>query len=251
MMHDMQDVRAIFDSAPPEAPTRTCPSCGHTAATYRAECPACGKRYDRRLPWLSDRARWALAAVAVITVALTAWAVLPGVFDARDKSNAQVAREQAALEAAERQRLIREQRPIAGRAPGTTRARFALVGALEAAILEDARRRVAEGQLDGPIRESRCGPLTRGADPYKEALGRFDCVAVTSPIMRDGKEVAAFGHPYVATLDFERRSWVFCKDNKVPGERGKALATAPLDPSCLGIDPDTERVGDGYALPGD
>jgi uncharacterized Zn-finger protein len=251
MMHHVQDVSAIFNAAPPEAPTRTCPSCGHVAATYRAECPACGKRYDRRLPWLPDRARWALAALAVVVVGLTAWAVLPGVFDERDANNARAAREQAALEEAERRRLIREQRPIAGRAPGTTRARFALVGALEAAILEDARRRVADGRLDGPVRETRCGPLTRGEDPYKDPLGRFDCVAVTSPVMQDGKEVAAFGHPYVATLDFERRTWVFCKDNKAPGERGKALASAPLDPSCLGIGPDAERVGDGYALPGD
>src|SRR3712207_8164700 len=37
------------------------------------------------------------------------------------------------------------------------------------------------------------------------------------PILRGGVRVASLGHPYVATLDFRRGTWVFCKDNKVPG----------------------------------
>jgi hypothetical protein len=244
----MEDVRDIFDRTPAAAPVRRCPSCGTESATYRGDCPACGKRYDRRAPWLSDRMRWALAAASVLLVAAACALILPSVFDARDAGEAERARAQAKLEETERRRLAAEQRPIRGRVPGDTRARVAMTQALEAAILADAQRRVAAGRLDGPLTGVKCGPLVMGADPYAETLGRFDCVAVKRPIMRDGKEVAALGHPYVATIDWNRRSWVFCKDNKVPGERGKPLAKVPLDAACVGAE-GAERLGDGYLAP--
>jgi hypothetical protein len=66
--------------------------------------------------------------------------------------------------------------------------------------------------------------------------------------VRDGKTVAYFGHPFVAAVDFDRGSWVFCKDNKVPGERGKPLARVALDPACVGAE-GAERLGDGYIRP--
>ncbi len=244
----MEDVRSIFDRTPTEAPVRRCPSCGVEAATYRAECPSCGKRYDRRAPWLSDRMRWALAAATFVVVAGLCAAILPGVFDARDEGAAQRARAAAALEAAERRRLQAEQKPVRGRAPEGVVTRIAVVRALEGAILSDARARVAAGRLDGPLRGVRCGPLITGTNPYTGPLGRFDCVAVKRPILRDGEEVAQLGHPYVATVDYADASWVFCKDNKVPGERGKPLAKVPLDPACVGAE-GRERIGDGYAAP--
>src|SRR4051812_50008002 len=104
-----ESVKAAFARGPEGPPLRRCPNCGEEATTWRAQCPACNKRYDRRLPWLSDPARWALgvagAIVAIAALALT----LPGVFAARDAHNAQVARKAAQRVAAERARLIRDQ----------------------------------------------------------------------------------------------------------------------------------------------
>jgi hypothetical protein len=71
---------------------------------------------------------------------------------------------------------------------------------------------------------------------------------VKRPVVEDGRVVASFGHPYVATLDYGDRSWVLCKDNKVPGERANALAKVPLDAACVGAE-GAARVGDGYAAP--
>jgi hypothetical protein len=249
-MTQVEDVRDIFSRTTAAAPVRRCPSCGAESATYRGDCPACGKRYDRRAPWLSDRMRWALGAATVLLVAGACALILPSVFDARDSGEAERARAQAALEATERRRLAAEQKPIRGRPPGDVRARVAITGALESAILADARRRVAQGRLDGPLTAVKCSPLVLGTDPYAQPLGRFDCVAVKRPIMRDGKEVASLGHPFVATIDWKQRSWVFCKDNKVPGERGKPLAKVPLDPACVGAE-GAERLGDGYLAPRD
>src|SRR5512134_1920964 len=76
-------VRAAFAGAPAGPAPRRCRSCGTEHATDRAFCPACGKRYDRRLPWLSDRARWALGALGLAVVAVTAALVLPGVFESK------------------------------------------------------------------------------------------------------------------------------------------------------------------------
>jgi hypothetical protein len=80
--------------------------------------------------------------------------------------------------------------------------------------------------------------------------GRYDCVAVKRDVMNGGKVVGAFGHPFVATADFRRFTYVWCKDNKVPGERGKPLAKVPIPAVCIGAE-GRPRVGDGYLAPSD
>jgi hypothetical protein len=237
------------------------------SATWRAQCPSCNKRYDRRLPWLSDRWRWVLGAAGAIAAIVALILILPGVFSAKQAKDREAAQAQAQLEAKERARLIREQRPVRGRAHGLTKLsssapaaerlaqRKALVVQAEAAILTEARKRVAAGELDGPIRNVVCDPLTRApGNPRDEndlskRLGRYDCVAVKRDVIgANGNVVATLGHPFVATVDFSKLSWVLCKDNKVPGERGKPLAKARLDPSCVGAE-GQKVVGNGYAEP--
>jgi hypothetical protein len=262
-----RSVQEAFARAPEGPPVRTCPNCGEESATWRAQCPACNKRYDRRLPWLPDRARWVLGIAGAIAAIAALWAILPGVFEAKKDNDAKVAREHAQRVAAERARLIREQRPIRGHAHGLPRLpadapaaerlaqRRALVGQTEAAILAEARKRIAAGQLDGPVTKVNCGPLIRAPDNARDEndlskrRGRYDCVAVKRDVVdENGKVVGLLGHPFVATIDFGRRSWVLCKDNKVPGERGKPLAKVRLDPSCVGAE-GQKVVGNGYAAP--
>jgi hypothetical protein len=259
----IDDVREIFSRAPAGPPPRVCPSCGAEHATSRAECPACGKRYDRRFARVNDTQRWILGAIALAGVIAAALLILPGVFHAKRSNDARTAREQAARVATERRRLIREQRPMRGRpahlrAPGPTAsageqlaARRKLVTALEGAILTDARARVKTGELDGPVTAVSCGPLihTPGnldeADDLSKTRGRYDCVAVKREVKKGGKVVGLFGHPFVGTADFKRFTYVWCKDNKVPGERGKPLAKVPIPAVCIGAE-GRPRVGDGY-----
>ena len=121
----IDDVREIFSRAPSGPPPRVCPSCGAEHATNRAECPSCGKRYDRRFARVSDTQRWILAGLALAGVIAAAVLILPGVFSAKHDNDARVAREQAARVAAERKRLIREQRPMRGRPRPTSPGRAA------------------------------------------------------------------------------------------------------------------------------
>jgi hypothetical protein len=258
-----EDVRAIFARAPTEVPPRTCPSCGAVHATQRAFCPSCGKRYDRRFARVSDTHRWILAGLALAGVIAAAILILPGVFDAKRDSDARAAREQKAKVAAEVRRLKREQRPMRGRPaglrpPGPTAsaseqlaARRKLITALEGSILLDARARVQSGELDGPIARVECGPLHRnlanaGEDQdLRNTQGRYDCVAIKRDVVKNGKVVGQFGHPFIATANFKRFTYVWCKDNKVPSEGGRPLAKVPIPAVCLGLE-GRPRVGDGY-----
>jgi len=262
----IDDVREIFSRAPDGPPPRTCPNCGAEHRTYRGFCPSCGKAYDRRFARVSDRQRWILGVVALIGALTAAALILPGVFDTRDANNARAAREQAALEAAERRRLAREQRPVRGRPAGLRppaadappaeqlAARRQLITALEGAILTDARARIDKGELDGPVSRVECGPLIRNPaargeeENLSNTRGRYDCVAVKREVIKEGKVVGLLGHPFVATADFKRFTYVFCKDNKAPGERGKPLATVPIPAVCIGAE-GRPRVGGGYLAP--
>ena len=259
-----EDVREIFArSAPREAPPRKCPNCKAEHVTERAFCPSCGKRYDRPFARVTDTQRWFLGGLTLASVIVAAILILPGVFDAKRDNDARLARENAARVAAEKKRLTREQRPQRGRpaglrAPGPTAsageqlaARRKLVSALEGAILVDARGRIERGELDGPVTRVQCAPLVRNPgnvgeeEDLRNRRGRYDCVAVKRDVIKNGKVVGLFGHPFVGTADFKRFTYVWCKDNKVPGERGKPLAKVPIPAVCIGAE-GRPRVGDGY-----
>lgn len=260
-------VAGIYQRGPSGPPARTCPTCGFVAATYDPRCPECNKRYDRRLPWLKDWMRWVLGALLLAGAIVAALIITPKVTESRREYDARKAREQAARTERETARLIREQRPVAGTFgkaaadPGSdadpavrVRTRAALVTSLEAAILADSLKRIAAEQMDGPVKNVICGPLIRNEsrppdhENLRLARGRYDCVAVKRDVVREGKVLGHFGHPFVATIDFDRGSYVFCKDNKIPGERGRLLAKVLLDPSCVGAE-NAERLGDGFILP--
>ena len=265
-------VEAAFRATDAPPPVRRCPSCGHESDTLAACCPACSKRYDRRLPWLSDRARLAIAIAAVLLLGGVVAYAAPRISESNDTRAKRLAREQAERERREVARLTRLQRPVRGSAPVRDRpsapaaerleVRRALVTALEGELLREARARHARKEFTGSLpREVICGPLVRksvGGRPVEEGdedkldrrRGRYDCTAVQRDVIREGKLVARFGIPFVATVDFPRGRFTYCQDVKVPGERGKALAKVPVPPECIGAE-GAARVGDGYAAPED
>ena len=139
-------------------------------------------------------------------------------------------------------------RPAAGATGGERlAARAALLDKARASILDDAKRRAESGELEGPIVDVTCRPLTRdpGSRPdhlvIERKVGRYDCLVVKR---RDGGLVA-LGHPFVAALDFVRFSYVWCRDSPAPSERGEALAFVRLDRACLAAR--GKALGTGYA----
>jgi hypothetical protein len=212
-------------------------------------------RRRRRVQWAGGLAALAIAAIAVV-VALGLQA------DRRERERAATARAVAAekvrlrtLQAPHRGSAV-GLRPAAGAsAPERRAARAALVDRVEASITADARARARTGELEGPIRDSECGPFLKAPDAVPDdrvlakRIGRYDCVAVKDDIRRDGASVGRIGYAFVAALDFDRFTYVWCRNTPPQSERGQALAVVRLERACLAA---TGRpVGNGYAdVPG-
>jgi hypothetical protein len=174
-----------------------------------------------------------IAAVALVLVAgggiAAAVAVSPSISESK--------REREAAERAERQRIKEERlarlraevKPRTAGAPelagGGVRQRRALVQSLEAAVLEDARKRHAAGEIRIPVRSAACEEFPRRAegpppeDRPKEKTGRYECLGITSRIPReDIDRDGLIGYPFRAKANFGTGDYAWCKISGRPGE---------------------------------
>lgn len=111
------------------------------------------------------------------------------------------AREAAAAEAE-----AREQRQAAqqARAAAERKIRGSIIRQMQASITEDARERVTEGVLDGPILYTSCDPLGGGSvDDLTALTTTFDCIAVNEEI--GGGRVSGYG--FASTVNWDKGSW--------------------------------------------
>ena len=236
------DVAGIF--APRE---RRCPECGADQRADGRKCTNCGAdltaRYERRTARNTRRPLLFAGIVAVVLIAVA----IPVISSLRSDASDQRAREAVAQKArveAERQRQIRDGKPVVAAGPkaaageDVTRHRAQLLTAGEAAITQDARARVQAGTLDGDIKGTRCTlyPATderRAAetDPATRAA-RYDCVAYTSMLEGNDNRTAVFGHPFWLVIDFARDRFTWCKTTPRAGEGGSVLISVPVAKPC-------------------
>jgi hypothetical protein len=196
-----------------------------------------------------NRRRLAIIVAVVLAVtAVIAFVFVPAMRDDADEFHRNQAAEQERLEAAERVRLRREGRPVRTRGPaprpGETplRHRARLVAAGEAAITGDARRRIASGELDGPVAATLCRPFpytqTRADQELDPAVprNRYQCIAYSRRFALDkleGRErTGVIGQPYWLIVDYRNARMTFCKITPKAGEGGRSLATVPVAPAC-------------------
>jgi hypothetical protein len=163
--------------------------------------------------------------------------IVPAIQDAKRRGAATDARELAARQARTRAAIERQQVPHHGRVPrprNLARAddsrRLQLRGALlrtsEAAVLVDARHRVATGAFKTPVQTLQCRKLPPGSDPKAPGaeadlhvpVGAYDCIAVTH-FIPNGADRGALGYPFRLVVDYARFSYVWCKSTPVPGEQ--------------------------------
>jgi type II secretory pathway pseudopilin PulG len=164
---------------------------------------------------LSPRGRKILAVVAALALvgaAVAAVTLVPQINESKRESAEQARLESARILAERRATLIAEQRPHHGvTSAGSGRA--AIVADLQSAILVDARKRVADGDLPGPAaKRVECEPLTHRPGGYK-------CIAVTSDLPVTGETAEGMvGHPFVAMVDDKTGHFTWCKVSGRPGE---------------------------------
>ena len=194
---------------------------------------------------LSRRSRFALGVTLLAVVGLSV-ALVPALRQ-EQRERAAAERQAAGEQHAQRIRAIQaEQRPRHLRsdsvAPaGASRrerlaARAGLMDELRGAIVGDARRRVREGTLAGPIRRATCEPFPAtvdavGADKdLARHHGRFACLAITTEIQGTaGNAAGAVGHPYRAQVDFRTGRYALCKISGRPDPIPDPEVTTPRD----------------------
>ena len=195
----------------------------------------------RRLP---GGAKLVVVAAAVAAVAV-AVLLAPGIQRGKDERARADAARSARIQQLELQRTRREQRPRFARGtPGGTdvQARAALVASVSASIREDASRRAAAGEFNGPILRVECEPYPPAVNgvpadqlPSKR-FGLYACLAVTSDIpATSGNRSGVVGHAYRTRVDFRTGRYGFCKVQGRPGELAvRSQPAVSLSPACGG-----------------
>jgi hypothetical protein len=190
----------------------------------------------RRLP---KAGKVAVALFPLVVIALVL-ALGPGIDRSKDERAQAEAERSARLRAERVARLRAEQRPRFGRgtpAGADVAQRTALLRQARVAVDADARRRVAAGSLDGPVRRVACEPYPRSVeatgahlDPTRET-GRYACLAVTREVPAGERaEGSLIGHPYRLRIEFASGRYALCKVTGRAGEGSlgvQELVTVP------------------------
>jgi hypothetical protein len=178
----------------------------------------------RRMP------TWARAALIVAVVALigVGIAIAPGIRETKQEREQAEREERQRLRAEREAQIRREQQPVfvnARPADSGVSARRGLVDSVRESVLVDARERVSDGRLEGPIRRAECEPFPRSVsgvgpeDSTDERFGRYFCLAVTAEFARsESTRGGSIGHPYRVRVDFDTGRYAFCKISGRPGE---------------------------------
>jgi hypothetical protein len=182
---------------------------------------------------------WRRIAIGAVVAALLLGAVgayaIPRIESSKESTRERERREAAAQQAAERKRIVHDQRATLGSASRPSgqlstaaelRARGNLLRTVERRITADARKRAAAGELQGRAKRTECVPAPssvdrRGADQVlSRSKDAYDCLVVTSDIKPTATNKAGnLGYPFRAVIDFRRFTFAWCKMNPLPGER--------------------------------
>jgi hypothetical protein len=185
--------------------------------------------------------------VAVIALIGVGIAIAPDIRESKAERE-QAEREERRQARAEREaRIRREQRPVFAKARPTrsgVAGRRAVLADASDAVLADARRRVADRDLAGPIIGVECETFPRSVsgvgaeDSTTERYGRYFCLAITAEFHRSEVSVGGqIGHPYRLRIDFADSGYAFCKVVGRPGEAQLKRRFGPTIPRVCGGGP--------------
>jgi hypothetical protein len=175
--------------------------------------------------------------LGVVVLGGVAALVVPAIDRGKDAAARRARTERKAAVGRELARLRADQRPHFGSTRARSPAR--MEAALAQAITSDARARARAGLLDPPIRRTDCERGLRGGVDPRTGRAVFTCTAVRHTITGPLGEKAVVGYSFVASLDFRRGRFCWCKINPLPSEhdisriphvRPSRLCAGPLRP---------------------
>jgi hypothetical protein len=190
---------------------------------------------DVEIPPVPWRKLAVAGAIAVLVCGGAAAAIVPAIDRGKERRAAKERAQTAAINAAERRRIIHEQIPRHARAPELRPSRTALLARVQRDISRDAAARVRAGELKGPVGGTSCRPAT---DPRpRPDQGVFDCLTVVRQVIPSGASGAgAIGYPFRAVVDWRTFAYTWCKTNPVPAELEvpDPRTLVELPPACRG-----------------
>lgn len=164
----------MSDIDPGTSPTRICRKCSVASTTPGDFCPSCGTSYQRRSRRPSRKVLVIGLVALMIVGGATAGLLVKRHNDEVGRERAAAKAERAAEREAEAATTAQEEANDAERS-----LRRDLVKALEKQITKDAKEKVDEDLLDGPIKYSSCTATGGGSTDDLTALtGTFECIAV-------------------------------------------------------------------------
>ena len=191
-------------------PTKVCSNCSVQTRTSGDFCPHCGKSYVAQSRAISKKAIGVLAAIVLALALAGGGDVMKSRSDEADKREAAAAEraeaaaekkraEEEAADAAAQERRVEQAAQRAERAERQT-----LITQMQASITKDAKKRVADGELDGPIFYTSCDPLGGGSvDDLTALTTTFECLAVNEKL--GGGQVR--GWVFSSTVNWDEGSW--------------------------------------------
>lgn len=196
------DTAAAEDPQDPQ--TKVCRKCSVQTQTSGNYCPGCGTAYVARRRFANVNKRTALIVAAVVVAVIAGTGITLSI-----QHTNQVNAEQAAAQAAADAQKKREDDAARAAAAATAAKQAAddakraerklIVAEVEDSILKDAKKRVTEGVLTGPITRASCTPLGGGSsDDLTAITGTFECIAVN----KTDADGSSSGYRFSATVNW-------------------------------------------------
>lgn len=203
---------AAASPAPGEVPIKVCPHCSVQSQTEGQYCPHCGASYVHGRKGLAKRTKIILAAVlGALVLAGAGVAIAQKVSHdnqvAEDKRRADAAAKAAAEQRKQEEAAAQAEADAQARRDKAERAIRALaVRGMRKSITKDAKKRVAEGVLDGPIYGTQCNPVGGGSEDNLEAkTTKYECLAIQTK-HSDG---TVEGWRFSATMNWDDGSYTW------------------------------------------
>lgn len=186
---------------PLDQPTRTCRRCSTTTSVPGDFCPSCGTSFVRRSRRPSRRTVIVATVVAVLVGAGAAGLLVKQHADQQTADRAAAASERLDRQRAGDAAAAQVEADAAERS-----ARADLVEALQDEVTKDAKEKVDDDLLEGPILYSSCTATGGGSTDDLTALtGTFECLAVNE----ENADGTASGYRYSGTADWGSGSYTW------------------------------------------
>lgn len=199
-------------ATPGESPIKVCPHCSVQSKTDGDYCPHCGASFVHGRKGLSKRTKVIVFSIVGVLVLAGAGVGVAQKISHDNQVTEDKQRAEAAAKAAAEQRKQEEAAAKAAQDQQDLKdslersVRRSSVREMRKSITKDAKKRVAEGVLDGPIYGTQCNPVGGGSQDNLEAkTTKFECLAIN----KKNGDGTVEGWRFSATMNWDEGSWTW------------------------------------------